>query len=177
MITLWAVGFSIDRRHANDRDRSLSLFTCSCRPVTNRLYSNNRCSSADEDCDDPSTKAVREKERRQANNVRERLVNTRSKHSRCYNISSRLHPFIQNPLLLHYLFLLSSRTHAPNEKWEMRSTTWTRGKRHVYAPFDTRGPYSFSVTIKMFLVKDRNDTRPGVRSTKFSCSPHQSVSF
>ena len=49
--------------------------------LTNRLYSNNRCSSADEDCDDPSTKAVREKERRQANNVRERLVNTRSKHS------------------------------------------------------------------------------------------------
>ncbi|XP_033336048.1 transcription factor 4 isoform X8 [Megalopta genalis] len=31
------------------------------------------CSSADEDCDDPSTKAVREKERRQANNVRERI--------------------------------------------------------------------------------------------------------
>ncbi|XP_019885791.2 transcription factor 12 isoform X13 [Ooceraea biroi] len=29
------------------------------------------CSSADEDCDDPDTKAVREKERRQANNVRE----------------------------------------------------------------------------------------------------------
>ncbi|XP_014598949.1 PREDICTED: transcription factor 4 isoform X6 [Polistes canadensis] len=29
------------------------------------------CSSADEDCDDPGTKAVREKERRQANNVRE----------------------------------------------------------------------------------------------------------
>ncbi|CAL7941368.1 unnamed protein product [Xylocopa violacea] len=28
---------------------------------------------ADEDCDDPSTKAVREKERRQANNVRERI--------------------------------------------------------------------------------------------------------
>ena len=50
--------------------------------LTNRFnYSNNRCSSADEDCDDPSTKAVREKERRQANNVRERLVNTRSKHS------------------------------------------------------------------------------------------------
>ena len=50
--------------------------------LTNRFnYSNNRCSSADEDCDDPSTTAVREKERRQANNVRERLVNTRSKHS------------------------------------------------------------------------------------------------
>ncbi|XP_043255871.1 protein daughterless isoform X2 [Colletes gigas] len=32
-----------------------------------------RYSSADEDCDDPSTKAVREKERRQANNVRERI--------------------------------------------------------------------------------------------------------
>ncbi|XP_024883968.1 transcription factor 12 isoform X1 [Temnothorax curvispinosus] len=31
------------------------------------------CSSADEDCDDPGTKAVREKERRQANNVRERI--------------------------------------------------------------------------------------------------------
>ncbi|XP_043497186.1 transcription factor 12 isoform X3 [Polistes fuscatus] len=30
-----------------------------------------RYSSADEDCDDPGTKAVREKERRQANNVRE----------------------------------------------------------------------------------------------------------
>ncbi|XP_020707274.1 transcription factor 12 isoform X7 [Athalia rosae] len=29
------------------------------------------CSSAEEDCDDPGTKAVREKERRQANNVRE----------------------------------------------------------------------------------------------------------
>jgi len=41
---------------------------------------NNCCSSADEDCDDPGTKAVREKERRQANNVRERLVNTRSTH-------------------------------------------------------------------------------------------------
>lgn len=32
-----------------------------------------RYSSADEDCDDPGTKAVREKERRQANNVRERI--------------------------------------------------------------------------------------------------------
>lgn len=42
------------------------------------MFLNNRCSSADEDCDDPGTKAVREKERRQANNVRERLVNTRS---------------------------------------------------------------------------------------------------
>ncbi|XP_034951866.1 protein daughterless isoform X15 [Chelonus insularis] len=31
------------------------------------------CSSADEDCDDPGTKAIREKERRQANNVRERI--------------------------------------------------------------------------------------------------------
>lgn len=30
------------------------------------------CSSADEDGEDPSTKAHREKERRQANNVRER---------------------------------------------------------------------------------------------------------
>lgn len=30
------------------------------------------CSSADEDNEDPSTKAHREKERRQANNVRER---------------------------------------------------------------------------------------------------------
>ena len=30
--------------------------------------------------------------------------------------------------------------------------------------FSTRGPY-FSVTIKMFLVKDRNDTRSGGRST------------
>ncbi|XP_014216963.1 protein daughterless, partial [Copidosoma floridanum] len=32
-----------------------------------------RYSSADEDADDPGTKAVREKERRQANNVRERI--------------------------------------------------------------------------------------------------------
>ncbi|XP_046741357.1 transcription factor 12 isoform X13 [Diprion similis] len=32
-----------------------------------------RYSSAEEDCDDPGTKAVREKERRQANNVRERI--------------------------------------------------------------------------------------------------------
>ncbi|XP_051167861.1 protein daughterless isoform X9 [Leptopilina boulardi] len=31
------------------------------------------CSSADEDCDDTDNKAVREKERRQANNVRERI--------------------------------------------------------------------------------------------------------
>jgi hypothetical protein len=30
------------------------------------------CSSADEELEDPGTKAVREKERRQANNVRER---------------------------------------------------------------------------------------------------------
>jgi hypothetical protein len=30
------------------------------------------CSSADEETEDPGTKAVREKERRQANNVRER---------------------------------------------------------------------------------------------------------
>lgn len=34
------------------------------------------CSSADEDNEDPSTKAHREKERRQANNVRERYVET-----------------------------------------------------------------------------------------------------
>lgn len=38
-------------------------YFCNC------LYS---CSSADEDNEDPSTKAHREKERRQANNVRER---------------------------------------------------------------------------------------------------------
>lgn len=47
---------------------------------TNLLCFATCCSSADEDCDDPGTKAVREKERRQANNVRERLVNTRNTH-------------------------------------------------------------------------------------------------
>ena len=76
-----------DERYAgNSLSLSLSLSLVVRRDgnffLTNRFnYSNNRCSSADEDCDDPSTKAVREKERRQANNVRERLVNTRSKHS------------------------------------------------------------------------------------------------
>lgn len=95
MVTLWWTNYiSIDDTPIT-RGRSLVILV-QCRLVTNRLYSNNRCSSADEDCDDPSTKAVREKERRQANNVRERLVNTRSKLSRCYFL--RVLPFIQNPL-------------------------------------------------------------------------------
>lgn len=39
------------------------------------------CSSgAEDELDDPGTKAVREKERRQANNVRERYVITRYLH-------------------------------------------------------------------------------------------------
>ena len=52
---------------------------------------NNRCSSADEDCDDPGTKAVREKERRQANNVRERLVNTRNTPLLHFDINPSFH--------------------------------------------------------------------------------------
>lgn len=54
------------------------------------------CSSADEECDDPGTKAVRERERRQANNVRERLVNTRSMHFVAFFVK-KIRPFRSFP--------------------------------------------------------------------------------
>lgn len=51
------------------------MFSYLCKNVC-YLFNNSCSSNADEDeIDDPSNKAVREKERRQANNVRERYVN------------------------------------------------------------------------------------------------------
>lgn len=43
-----------------------------CTLANNQLLFSCSCSSADDDNEDPATKAHREKERRQANNVRER---------------------------------------------------------------------------------------------------------
>lgn len=176
MVTLrWTNYISVD--DTPTRGRSLVILV-QCRLVTNRLYSNNRCSSADEDCDDPSTKAVREKERRQANNVRERLVNTRSKPSRCYFL--RVLPFVQNPLFASSTLLSYACPKSNKRKKKKKRSKGTRSCNYqdldgMLTLFPTQGPYS-SVTIKMFLVKDRNDTRSGERSTVLVLAS-QSVSF
>jgi len=57
------------KKLSNIKKRKKHLDSTYTKPTSNVHF----CSSADEDNDDPSTKVHREKERRQANNVRERI--------------------------------------------------------------------------------------------------------